>query len=102
MLEIGRQQYAALYGPTAGDRVRLADTGLEVEVQGDDTSYGDEILCGCGKTMRDGMLATSRPARDSRLDMLISNVVVIDPVLGVRKTNIGISTPWPEPGGTYR
>ena len=90
MLEIGRQQYAALYGPTTGDRVRLADTGLEVEVESDDTSYGDEILGGCGKTMRDGMLATSRPAGDSRLDMLISNVVVIDPVLGVRKTNIGI------------
>ena len=90
MLEIGRQQYAALYGPTTGDRVRLADTGLEVEVESDDTSYGDEILGGCGKTMRDGMLATSRPAGDSRLDMLISNVVVIDPVLGVRKTSIGI------------
>jgi urease subunit alpha len=87
---MGRQEYAALYGPTTGDRVRLGDTGLEVEVQSDDTSYGDEILCGCGKTMRDGMLATSRPAADSRLDLLISNVVVIDPVLGVRKTNIGI------------
>ena len=90
MREIGRREYAALYGPTAGDRVRLGDTGLEVQVQSDDTSYGDEILCGCGKTMRDGMLATSRPAGDSRLDMLVSNVVVIDPVLGVRKTNIGI------------
>jgi urease subunit alpha len=88
--ELGRQEYAARYGPTAGDRLRLADTDLVVEVQSDDTSYGDEILCGCGKTMRDGMLATSRPAADSRLDMLISNVVVIDPVLGVRKTNIGI------------
>jgi urease subunit alpha len=88
--EIWRREYAALYGPTAGDRVRLGDTGLEVQVQADDTSYGDEILCGCGKTMRDGMLATSRPAADSRLDMLVSNVVVIDPVLGVRKTNIGI------------
>jgi urease subunit alpha len=87
---MGRQEYAALYGPTAGDRLRLADTGLEVEVESDDTSYGDEILCGCGKTMRDGMLATSRPAADSRLDVLVSNVVVIDPVLGVRKTNIGI------------
>lgn len=90
MREITRREYATLYGPTAGDRVRLGDTGLEVQVQSDDTSYGDEILCGCGKTMRDGMLATSRPARDSRLDLLVSNVVVIDPVLGVRKTNIGI------------
>ena len=90
MREIGRREYAALYGPTAGDRMRLGDTGLEVQIQSDDTSYGDEILCGCGKTMRDGMLATSKPAADSRLDMLVSNVVVIDPVLGMRKTNIGI------------
>jgi urease subunit alpha len=90
MAELGRREYAGLYGPTTGDRVRLGDTGLQVEVVSDDTSYGDEVLGGCGKTMRDGMLATSRPAADSRLDMLISNVVVIDPVLGVLKTNIGI------------
>ena len=90
MAELGRREYASRYGPTTGDLVRLADTGLQVEIGSDDTSYGDEILGGCGKTMRDGMLATSRPAADSRLDMLISNVVVIDPVLGVRKTNIGI------------
>jgi urease subunit alpha len=88
--ELTRRAYAALYGPTTGDRVRLGDTGLEVEVVSDDASYGDEILGGCGKTMRDGMLATSRPAPDSRLDMLVSNVLVIDPVLGIRKTNIGI------------
>jgi urease subunit alpha len=90
MAEVGRREYAARYGPTTGDRVRLGDTGLEVEVVSDDASYGDEILGGCGKTMRDGMLATSRPAADSRLDMLVSNVLVIDPVLGIRKTNIGI------------
>jgi urease subunit alpha len=88
--EIGRGEYAALYGPAAGDRVRLADTGLQVRIEADDTSYGDEVLGGCGKTLRDGMLATSRPAAASRLDMLISNVVLIDPVLGVRKTSIGI------------
>jgi urease subunit alpha len=90
MAEVTRRDYAGLYGPTTGDRVRLGDTGLEVEVVSDDASYGDEILGGCGKTMRDGMLATSRPAADSRLDMLVSNVLVIDPVLGIRKTNIGI------------
>ena len=90
MAEIGRGEYAALYGPAAGDRVQLADTGLQVLVEADDTSYGDEVLGGCGKTLRDGMLATSRPAAASRLDMLISNVVLIDPVLGVRKTSIGI------------
>ncbi|HEY2549310.1 MAG TPA: urease subunit alpha [Streptosporangiaceae bacterium] len=90
MAEIGRGEYAGLYGPAAGDRLRLADTGLVVRIEADDTSYGDEVLGGCGKTLRDGMLATSRPAAASRLDMLISNVVLIDPVLGVRKTSIGI------------
>lgn len=89
MAELDRQLYASLYGPTTGDRVRLGDTNLEVEVESDDTSYGDEILGGCAKTFRDGMLANSRTGGDT-LDMLISNVVLIDPVLGVRKTNIGV------------
>ena len=65
---------------------------LKWKSQSDDTSYGDEILGGCGKTMRDGMLATSRPAADSRLDMLISNVVVIDPVLGGARPTSGSRT----------
>lgn len=90
MAEIGRDTYAALYGPTTGDRIRLADTALTVRVEADDACYGDEILGGCGKTYREAMLATSSVAPASQLDMLISNVVVIDPVLGVRKTSIGI------------
>ena len=89
MAEVERRRYAAVYGPTTGDRVRLADTDLAVEVEADDTSYGDEILGGCGKTLRDGMMATSRPGA-SDLDLLIANVLVLDPVLGVRKTNIGV------------
>ena len=89
MAEVDRRLYATLYGPTTGDRVRLGDTDLEVVVEADDTSYGDEVLGGCGKTFRDGMLATSRTG-DSHLDLLISNVVLLDPVLGVRKTNIGV------------
>ena len=90
MTSVDRRFYAAMYGPTTGDRVRLADTGLVVEIEADDTAYGDEILGGCGKTWRDGMLASSRPGRTSKLDMLISNVVVVDPLLGVRKTSIGV------------
>lgn len=86
---LARDDYAALYGPTTGDRIRLADTGLAVRVEGDDSGYGDEILGGCGKTLREGLLATSRPGA-SELDMLVSNVVVLDPLLGVRKTNVGI------------
>lgn len=86
---LARDDYAALYGPTTGDRIRLADTGLAVRVEADDAGYGDEILGGCGKTLREGLLATSRPGA-SELDLLVSNVVVLDPLLGVRKTNIGV------------
>lgn len=89
MAELDRRTYAAAYGPTTGDRIRLADTSLWVEVTGDDVGYGDEILGGCGKTFREAMLATSR-AGPSELDMLVANVVVLDPVMGVRKTSIGI------------
>src|SRR5215203_798042 len=88
--EMDRRLYQGLYGPTVGDRLRLADTNLIIEIERDDASYGDEVLAGFGKTQRDGMLATSRGGHDSELDLLISNVVVLDPVLGVRKTSIGI------------
>ncbi len=91
MTALDRAGYAARYGPTAGDRVRLADTDLWVEVEADDVAPGDELLPGCGKTARDGVLATARAGRDSALDMIITNVLVLDPVLGVRKTSIGIA-----------
>ncbi|WP_433171535.1 urease subunit alpha [Actinoallomurus sp. CA-150999] len=89
MSSMNRGTYAALYGPTTGDRVRLADTGLTVEIERDDTEPGDELLGGCGKTVREGLLATSR-AGDSRLDLLVSNVLLLDPLAGVVKTNIGV------------
>jgi urease subunit alpha len=89
---LGRAEYAARYGPTTGDRVRLADTDLWVEVEADDVVPGDELVGGCGKTLRDGVLATARASGgDSALDMIIPNVLVLDPVLGVRKTSIGIA-----------
>ena len=92
MSALDRGEYAARYGPTTGDRVRLADTDLWVEVEGDDVSPGDELIGGCGKTARDGVLVTSAPAgRASALDLIIPNVLVLDPVLGVRKTSIGIA-----------
>ena len=90
MPNLDRGTYSKLYGPTVGDRLRLGDTALVVEVEDDVTSYGDELLGGCSKTLRDGMMVTGRQAKDSSLDMLISNVVLLDPELGVRKTNIGI------------
>lgn len=83
-------EYASIYGPSSGDLVRLADTELWMEISRDDTSYGDEALVGLGKSIRDGMLASSRLSTDSELDLVVTNVVVLDPVLGVVKTNIGI------------
>jgi urease subunit alpha len=90
LTSIDRATYARLYGPTTGDRIRLADTDLWLTVEAEHTSYGDELLAGYGKTIRDGMLSTSRHSRASELDILITNVVVFDPILGVIKTNIGI------------
>jgi urease subunit alpha len=89
---LGRGDYARRYGPTTGDRVRLADTGLWVQVEADDGYPGDELIGGCGKTARDGVLVTARtPHRDSALDLIVAGVLVLDPVLGVRKTSIGVA-----------
>ncbi|EST39570.1 urease subunit alpha [Streptomycetaceae bacterium MP113-05] len=90
MNRMPRSAYASQYGPTTGDRIRLADTGLWVEVEADDTEPGEELLGGCGKTARDGLLVAGRAPRDSALDMVVLGVVVLDPLLGVRKTNIGV------------
>ena len=91
MAIISRKQYAQLYGPTKGDAVRLGDTSLIAEIEHDHAVPGDECLHGGGKTLRDGLGLT--PGYDSAqgaLDMLISNAVIIDPVLGVVKGDIGI------------
>jgi urease subunit alpha len=88
--EISRRDYAARYGPTTGDRVRLGDTDLIARIERDESSYGDELLNGWGKTMRTGMLLQDAATRDSELDTIITNVLVIDPVLGIFKGNIGI------------
>jgi urease subunit alpha len=82
-------EYASTYGPRAGDRVRLGDTGLMVEVEADAQVPGSEFLAGFGKTARDGLLLKAAAVRDT-CDVLISNVLVIDAVLGVRKVSIGI------------
>src|SRR2546430_483515 len=88
--ELSREEYSARYGPTAGDRMRLGDTNLLALIERDETSYGDEVLRGWGKTMRAGIMMNDRTPAASELDLLISNVIVIDPVLGVRKANIGV------------
>ena len=91
-LMIPRQTYADLYGPTKGDRVRLADTELVIEVEQDLTTYGDEITFGGGKVIRDGMGQSSlaiRSASSGVLDLVITNALIIDH-WGIVKADIGI------------
>lgn len=86
---MNRSEYAAVYGPTTGDRIVLADTGLVVEVEADAQRRGEEFLAGFGKTARDGLHLKAASVRET-CDLVVSNVVIIDPVLGVRKASIGI------------
>ena len=90
-LEISRDRYAALYGPTVGDRVRLADTDLIAEIERDAIRYGDEAVFGGGKSIRDGMAQSSGAPDKSSLDLVITNAIVMDPVLGIIKADIGIA-----------
>ncbi|WP_019971071.1 urease subunit alpha [Mycobacterium sp. 141] len=88
---ISRQRYAELFGPTVGDRVRLADTELLAKVEADATVYGDEAVFGGGKTMREGMAVHGDVTNaEGALDFVITNVLIIDAVLGIRKADIGI------------
>ncbi|MFF1306093.1 urease subunit alpha [Streptomyces sp. NPDC058307] len=82
-------EYAATHGPRAGDRVRLGDSGLVIRVEEDSQRYGDEFLAGFGKTARDGLHLKAAAVRDT-CDVVVSNVVVIDAVQGIRKVSIGI------------
>jgi urease subunit alpha len=91
-LPIARRTYADLYGPTLRDRVRLADTGLVVEVEHDYTSYGDEVTFGGGKVIRDGMGQSSTATREGpagALDLVITNALIVDH-WGIVKGDIGI------------
>jgi urease subunit alpha len=91
-LEIPRRTYADLYGPTKGDRVRLADTELIVEVEHDYATYGDEVTFGGGKVIRDGMGQSSTATREGdhgALDLVITNALIIDH-WGIVKGDIGI------------
>jgi urease subunit alpha len=88
---ISRARYAQLYGPTTGDRVRLADTELLAKVEADATVYGDEAVFGGGKTMREGMAVHGDLTNaEGALDFVITNALIIDAVLGIRKADIGI------------
>ena len=88
--DITRTQYDALYGPTTGDRIRLGDTDLLLEVEADHTSYGNEITRGWGKNNRTGMMHAYRTPGDSELDSIVVGSIIVDPVLGIFKGDIGI------------
>lgn len=91
MARLSRKQYTELYGPTVGDRFRLADTELVCEIERDLLTYGDEVVFGGGKTIRDGMGQTPGFTNaQGALDLVITNVIVMDPVLGILKADIGI------------
>jgi urease subunit alpha len=93
-LKLSRRQYAEMFGPTVGDRVRLADTELFVQVERDliaeGGGYGNEIKFGGGKVIRDGMGQSSTALDAESLDLIITNALIIDPIIGVIKADIGI------------
>ena len=89
-LRINRIKYANLYGPTTGDKVRLGDTDLLIEIEKDYAVYGDEAKFGGGKTIRDGMAQSATATRkEGVLDFVITGVIIIDH-WGIVKADIGI------------
>ena len=89
-LTIPRKRYAALFGPTIGDKIRLADTELIIEIEKDLLRYGDEVVFGGGKSARDGCGQASGVSSKDSLDLVITNAIVLDPILGIIKADIGI------------
>src|ERR1700689_2783155 len=85
---LSRPLYADMFGPTTGDRVRLADTDLLIEVERDLTIYGEEVKFGGGKVIRDGM-GQSQRAGATVADTVITNAVIVD-ATGIIKADIGI------------
>jgi urease subunit alpha len=91
MTEVSRQEYAGLFGPAAGDKIRLADTDLYIEIERDLRVLGDEAIYGGGKTLRDGMGVNNQlTGQGGALDLVITNVTIVDAVLGVVKADVGI------------
>ncbi|HEX6131996.1 MAG TPA: urease subunit alpha [Actinomycetota bacterium] len=87
---IGRREHAVRHGPTAGDLVRLGDTDLWIRIERDLTAIGDEPLWGYGKDLRSRMTQRDRAARDSELDAVVAGAIVVDPVLGILKADLGV------------
>ena len=88
-LTIGRQAYAEMFGPTVGDKVRLADTELWIEVEQDLTTYGEEVKFGGGKVIRDGM-GQSQLVASEVADTVITNALIVDAITGIIKADVAI------------
>ena len=89
--KISRQIYADMYGPTTGDKVRLADTELIIEVERDLTHYGEEVKFGGGKVIRDGMGQSQVTRAGGAVDTVITNALIVD-VSGSIKPMLGLRT----------
>lgn len=87
--KISRQGYSEIYGPTVGDKVRLGDTTLQLEVERDYAVYGDECKFGGGKVLREGMGQAAGVGQDAALDVLITNALIVD-YTGIYKADVGI------------
>src|SRR5688500_19523118 len=86
---LSRRAYADMFGPTTGDRVRLADTELVIEVERDFTTYGEEVKFGGGKVIRDGMGQSQATRAEGAVDTVITNALIVDH-WGIVKADIGI------------
>ena len=86
---VSRSTYAAMYGPTTGDKVRLADTELFIEVEKDLTTYGEEVKFGGGKVIRDGMGQSQVTRADGAVDTVITNALIVDHT-GIYKADVGL------------
>src|ERR1700757_3777338 len=87
--KMSRNAYAQMFGPTVGDRIRLADTDLVIEVEKDFTTYGEEVKFGGGKVIRDGMGQSQVTSRQGAVDTVITNAVIVD-TWGIVKADVGI------------
>jgi urease subunit alpha len=88
MADISRQAYADMFGPTTGDKVRLADSELWIEVENDLTVYGEEVKFGGGKVIRDGM-GQGQMTADDCVDLVLTNALIVDH-WGIVKADIGV------------
>ena len=88
--KISRSAYADMFGPTVGDKVRLADTDLIVEVEKDLTTYGEEVKFGGGKVIRDGMGQAQTTRAAGAVDTVITNALIVDAKLGIVKADVGL------------